>query len=406
VNGPVQTYAKFGSGLIIYNGLDKDFMSNSNPSFDKASTSGQVHLQRIWLLQLLQPFNPDNLPCGVKVFSFTLTPKLATNPVGTSHTVTAHLTTNASPTPGVTVFFSVTSGPNSGQSGTDVTDVNGEATFTCTSNGTAGTDTIQASATVSGTGGVPMTVTDTATKIWTPTSAAKLVLTPPTATNAVGTQHCVTATVTDVFGNPVPGVTVRFSVGPSVPTTFPSPPSGSAMTDANGQATFCYTASLPGADTIHAYADTNNNNMQDGTPPEPFGEASKVWTPPATIELCDVKITDGGWITTKDGDRANFGGNADSLSGPVKGQQEYQDQGPAQAMNVHSIELTAITCNPDRTEASIYGKATIDGTGQHVFRIDVTDMSKSGGSDSYGITLDTGYVSGQEVLSGGQITIH
>jgi hypothetical protein len=179
------------------------------------------------------------------------------------------------------------------------------------------------------------------------------------------------------------------------------------VTDAFGRATFCYTASLPGTDRIHAYADSNNNNVQN-TPPEPFGDATKTWTPPATTELCDVKITDGGWIITKDGNRANFGGNANSLSGPVKGQQEYQDMGGTTqpAMNVHSIELTAIMCNQARTTASIFGRATIDGTGDHVFRIDVTDMSKTGGSDSYGISLDTGYMSGQQVLSGGQITIH
>jgi hypothetical protein len=166
VNGPVQTYARLGSGLIIYNGLDKDFMSNSNPSFDPTSTSGQVHLQRIWLLQLLQPFNPDNLPCGVKVFGLSLTPKAATNPTGSSHTVTAHVTTNASPTQGVVVTFTVTAGPNAGATGTGVTNASGDATFTYTSNGTAGVDTIQATATLSGTGGVPTPVRDVATKTW------------------------------------------------------------------------------------------------------------------------------------------------------------------------------------------------------------------------------------------------
>ena len=75
-------------------------------------------------------------------------------------------------------------------------------------------------------------------------------------------------------------------------------------------------------------------------------------------------------------------------------------------MNVHSIEITATTCNDQMTEASIYGKATIDGSGSHVFKIDVADKSKIGGTDSYGITLDTGYQSGQHDLSGGQITIH
>src|SRR3989441_1844568 len=169
VNGPVQTYARLGSGLIIYNGLDKDFMGFNaafNNNFDKASANGQVHLQRIWLLQLLQPFNPDSLPCGVKVFGVSLTPKTDSNPAGTSHTVTAHLTTNASPTPNVTVTFTVTSGPNTGTTGTGTTNASGDATFTYTSNGAGGTDTIKASATLTGTGGVPTTVEDTATKIW------------------------------------------------------------------------------------------------------------------------------------------------------------------------------------------------------------------------------------------------
>ena len=41
-----------------------------------------------------------------------------------------------------------------------------------------------------------------------------------------------------------------------------------------------------------------------------------------------------------------------------------------------------------------------------MFRIDVTDMGTSGANDSYGIILDTGYVSGQKQLGGGNITIH
>jgi hypothetical protein len=170
VNGPVQTYARLGSGLIIYNGLDKDYMNFQSAlanNFDPASTNGQVHLQRIWLLQLLQPFNPDNLPCGVKVFGLVLTPKTATNPAGTSHTVNAHVTTNASPTQGVTVTFTVVAGPNTGKTGTAVTDANGDAKFTYTSNGSPGTDTIKATATLTGTGGVLTPVNDVATKTWT-----------------------------------------------------------------------------------------------------------------------------------------------------------------------------------------------------------------------------------------------
>jgi hypothetical protein len=42
----------------------------------------------------------------------------------------------------------------------------------------------------------------------------------------------------------------------------------------------------------------------------------------------------------------------------------------------------------------------------HAGRIDVTDMGSSGSNDSYGIILDTGYVSGQKQLRGGNVTIH
>lgn len=63
--GPVHTYAREGSGLIIYNGLDMDYMGDPLDS-DPTSPSGVTHLERIWLLELLQPVNPDNLPCAVR----------------------------------------------------------------------------------------------------------------------------------------------------------------------------------------------------------------------------------------------------------------------------------------------------------------------------------------------------
>ena len=234
---------------------------------------------------------------------------------------------------------------------------------------------------------------------------ATLTLLPAAATNTVGQQHCVTATVKDAFGNPVVGVVVDFSVGPSAPTTFPTPSIGAGTTNGNGQATFCYTAALPGDDAIHAFADSNNNGMQDLA--EPFGDATKTWTPPQSTQLCEVTITDGGWIIADNGDRANFAANAKVLpDGTLQGQQQYRDQGPAEPIDVHSTEITATTCSSDRTTASIFGKATIDGSGSHVFRIDVTDVGSGGTDDTYGIMLDTGYMSGQHVLSGGNVTIH
>jgi hypothetical protein len=94
-----------------------------------------------------------------------------------------------------------------------------------------------------------------------------LTLTPETAVNPVGTQHCVVATVTDQFGNPVVGVRVDFSVE-GAHTVL-----GFSNTDANGQAPFCYQGTVAGTDTITA----SQGNLTD--------TASKLWEA-TTVDTC------------------------------------------------------------------------------------------------------------------------
>ncbi len=74
----------------------------------------------------------------------SLSPETATNPVGTEHTVTATVGLAEDPLVDVEVAFEVTEGPNAGEAATAATDANGEATFTYTGDGGAGTDTIEA----------------------------------------------------------------------------------------------------------------------------------------------------------------------------------------------------------------------------------------------------------------------
>jgi len=92
--------------------------------------------------------------------SLALTPATARNEVGTSHMVTARATStdtddHPSPGPGVAVEFDVIAGPNTGQTSHPVntgtctpsncmTDSSGQVSWTYTSNGTQGTDTIRA----------------------------------------------------------------------------------------------------------------------------------------------------------------------------------------------------------------------------------------------------------------------
>jgi len=84
------------------------------------------------------------LPIILMLGCVGLSPEESVNPVGTSHTVTATFGNGSgSPTVGLAVTFTITSGPNAGQTHNATTDANGQATFTYTSNGQMGKDTIK-----------------------------------------------------------------------------------------------------------------------------------------------------------------------------------------------------------------------------------------------------------------------
>jgi len=330
--------------------------------------------------------------------SVTLTPATDTNRAGEEHCVTATVKDAfGNPVSGVSVVFSVSGANTAG--GTETTDASGQAVF-CYTGTKAGLDTINAFADTDGSGVQNGTEpTGAATKTYVAAAPATLVLTPAAATNVVGTQHCVTATVKDAFGNPVSGVQVRFSVTGSVTRT------GTQTTNGNGQATFCYTGpELPGSDAIRAYADSDGDNVQDAG--EPAGAATKTWTVPVT-PLCQVSITNGGRITANNGDKATFGGNAQvPQSGQPKGNEEYQDHGPAVTLKVKSTKILAVVCSADKKQPSIYGQATINGSGSYFFKIDVKDVAEPGvGKDTYRILLSNGYDSGERTLEGGNIQI-
>jgi hypothetical protein len=134
----------------------------------------------------------------------------------------------------------------------------------------------------------------------------------------------------------------------------------------------------------------------------------------------DCKVTYGGRIATADGDKATFGGVAHGAD--AKGQEEYQDHGPVTDINVHSIDVQAVVCDggviigiasragtdagSTSTQASIFGTATINGSGSFDYQIDLTDAGEPGVSDTYRIWLSNGYDSGEQVLVGGNVQIH
>jgi hypothetical protein len=94
---------------------------------------------------------------GLANIACTLDSLLATNNVGTAHTVIATVTSNNLTRSGALVDFSVT-GANAGKKGTATTGISGTASFTYTGT-TAGTDSIRA---------ISLGATGTATMVWLP----------------------------------------------------------------------------------------------------------------------------------------------------------------------------------------------------------------------------------------------
>ena len=135
------------------------------------------------------------------------------------------------------------------------------------------------------------------------------------------------------------------------------------------------------------------------------------------------KVTLGGWVKTTDGDTGTFG----IVANGGKGQVEYQDHGPVTDINVHSIDVRSVVCgdgggdgdgeiglvaslttlvSSSETQASIFGTATINGSGSFDYQIDVQDFGEPGTADTYRIRLSNGYDSGEQTLLGGNVQIH
>jgi hypothetical protein len=125
---------------------------------------------------------------------------------------------------------------------------------------------------------------------------------------------------------------------------------------------------------------------------------------------CEVKISNGGSITTLLGDKATFGGNAKvSMSGATSGQQQYQDHGPMQPLSFKALTVQTVICNEDDGDvmsAEIYGTGTVDGVGEFEYQIKLEDQGEPGTDDRYGIFIPgVAYNSGYQQLDGGNVQI-
>ncbi len=234
--------------------------------------------------EFLPPF--DCVEIEETEFCIGLDPEFAENDAGTDHTVTAFLSTDfqhADDVVDLEVAFFVTEGPNQGAGDAINTNEFAQASFTYTGEGGAGVDIIEAC--------VPAwELCVGAQKQWV---EHRLSLTPETAINLVGTAHTVTATVTDLDGEPVEGIDVFIHVsnGPNAETEFfPCDPADAeeacagGPTDELGQVKLTYTSDgTVGIDTIRA--DVCIEPTQFFCTEFLFAEASKQWVGPNTLTL-------------------------------------------------------------------------------------------------------------------------
>jgi hypothetical protein len=87
--------------------------------------------------------------------------------------------------------------------------------------------------------------------------------------------------------------------------------------------------------------------------------------------------------------------------GEPKGSLTYND--PSAGVKVQSTRITAVVVYGNYVR--VFGKAAINGTGEHDFVVDAVDSAESGrNADYFSLTL-VQYASGGTVLTGGNIQV-
>ena len=200
--------------------------------------------------------------------SVTLTQNAATSLRGSATAITAAVrTASGAPTPDARVVFTVT-GANGSAAHAVMANAAGQAVFSYTGS-SAGTDLIRAFVDLNGNNqrdsGEPEATIE---HIYTPPVAASVVLLPVSGVAPVGSVRLFSVTARDAAGAPVAGVMIRFVV------TGANARSDSETTDAAGTASFQHTGTKQGTDRIVAYADLDNDAVQDAN--DPHDEATLV----------------------------------------------------------------------------------------------------------------------------------
>jgi uncharacterized repeat protein (TIGR01451 family) len=203
------------------------------------------------------------------------------NVVGDSHNFTATVETSTNgidwdPYEGATVTFELTDGPGTLDPVSAITDINGEAKTTLSSNST-GTSIVKASTTVYGydlsTDGTANS-SNPAEKEWV---YARIKIDPPEDINVVGDSHNFTATVetstNNITWNAYEGATVTFEVTSGPGTLDPV----SAITDINGEAKTTLSSNSTGTSIVKASTTVYGYDLSTDGTANSSNPAEKEW---------------------------------------------------------------------------------------------------------------------------------
>jgi Bacterial Ig-like domain (group 1) len=291
----------------------------------------------------------------------TLAPVTATNPVGTTHTVTATIQdlNGTPPNPGKEINFEIIKGPNlngPGSTGSMITDAKGQASFTYKSNGKPGTDVIEAYYVIDG----AHITANQAFKTWI--YPEQITLEPPEKTLPAGTNHTVIATITNTISAPTVGREVTFTVisGPHAGVT------GTGTTDSNGKATFTYPGPNVGTDTIQAKF-TDNFAME-----KPSNTVKVNWFPTQAITLAPATAS-------------NSVGTQHTITATVTDSQNHPVVNTDVTITVQSGPHAGTTATV-KTDSSGQAKLTYPGTSTG------TDVIGSSFVDNFGTTKNSNTV--------------
>ena len=220
--------------------------------------------------------------------SISVTPLDATNPVGTGHTVTAHVTSGGAPLANQVVTFSIT-GVNADATGTCapagcMTDSNGDVSFTYTGANGVGDDTIKASFTDAN----HSLQAATAQKHWIMNTNKPPVAKCRNATVSAGANCKADASIDDGSSDPDTGDTITVAQDPPGPYALGDTSVTLTVTDSHGASSTCIATVTVNDTTAPVISGCPANITVQTGPGRTTCNQVASWTPPTASDNCTL----------------------------------------------------------------------------------------------------------------------